>query len=97
MGAQRGRATKPDLKLGICGEHGGDPESIQILLRRGPRLRLVFAVPGTDRPAGRRTGGAQQQLIVPANLAVAAASTAGANNDSFNCLDTGSRDSDLSR
>jgi pyruvate,orthophosphate dikinase len=25
---QKGRATKPDLELGICGEHGGDPESI---------------------------------------------------------------------
>ena len=24
----KGRATKPDLELGICGEHGGDPESI---------------------------------------------------------------------
>jgi pyruvate,orthophosphate dikinase len=23
-----GRATKPDLKIGICGEHGGDPDSI---------------------------------------------------------------------
>jgi len=28
MGVERGRATKPDLKLGICGEHGGDPDSI---------------------------------------------------------------------
>ncbi|MBL4645992.1 MAG: pyruvate, phosphate dikinase, partial [Rhizobiales bacterium] len=28
IGAQRGRATRPDLKLGICGEHGGDPASI---------------------------------------------------------------------
>jgi pyruvate,orthophosphate dikinase len=26
--AERGRKTKPDLKLGICGEHGGDPSSI---------------------------------------------------------------------
>ena len=24
----RGRATRPDLKLGICGEHGGDPATI---------------------------------------------------------------------
>jgi pyruvate,orthophosphate dikinase len=24
----RGRATRPDIKLGICGEHGGDPASI---------------------------------------------------------------------
>ncbi len=28
IGVERGRATTPDLKLGICGEHGGDPASI---------------------------------------------------------------------
>ena len=28
IGAERGRAVKPDLKIGICGEHGGDPQSI---------------------------------------------------------------------
>jgi pyruvate,orthophosphate dikinase len=28
IGVEKGRATKPDLKLGICGEHGGDPASI---------------------------------------------------------------------
>jgi pyruvate,orthophosphate dikinase len=28
MAVEKGRATKPDLKLGICGEHGGDPASI---------------------------------------------------------------------
>ena len=28
IAAERGRATKPELKLGICGEHGGDPASI---------------------------------------------------------------------
>jgi pyruvate,orthophosphate dikinase len=28
MAAERGRATRPDVKLGICGEHGGDPASI---------------------------------------------------------------------
>jgi pyruvate,orthophosphate dikinase len=35
MGAERGRATKPDLKLGVCGEHGGDPESIQLFYDAG--------------------------------------------------------------
>ncbi len=29
IGAERGRAARPDLKLGICGEHGGDPDSIR--------------------------------------------------------------------
>ena len=28
IGCERGRATRPDLKLGICGEHGGDPVSV---------------------------------------------------------------------
>ena len=28
IAVERGRATDPDLKLGICGEHGGDPASI---------------------------------------------------------------------
>ena len=28
IAAERGRATRPNLKLGICGEHGGDPASI---------------------------------------------------------------------
>ena len=28
IAAERGRAVRPDLKLGICGEHGGDPDSI---------------------------------------------------------------------
>jgi len=31
IAAERGRKTKPDLKLGVCGEHGGDPESIYFL------------------------------------------------------------------
>ncbi len=29
IGVERGRAARPDLKLGICGEHGGDPDSIR--------------------------------------------------------------------
>jgi pyruvate,orthophosphate dikinase len=32
---QRGRATRPDIKLGVCGEHGGDPESIDFFYRVG--------------------------------------------------------------
>ena len=35
IGAERGRATKPDLKLGVCGEHGGDPESIDLFYNAG--------------------------------------------------------------
>jgi pyruvate,orthophosphate dikinase len=35
MAVQRGRATKPGIKLGVCGEHGGDPESIQLFAEVG--------------------------------------------------------------
>jgi pyruvate,orthophosphate dikinase len=35
MGTERGRKTKPHLKVGICGEHGGDPESVKFCHRMG--------------------------------------------------------------
>ena len=35
IGAERGRRTRPDIKLGICGEHGGDPKSIDFCERVG--------------------------------------------------------------
>jgi len=35
MAAQKGRATRPDLKLGICGEHGGDPSSVEFCHKVG--------------------------------------------------------------
>jgi pyruvate,orthophosphate dikinase len=35
LGTARGRATKPTLKVGVCGEHGGDPESIEVLAAAG--------------------------------------------------------------
>ena len=35
MAAEKGRATRPDLKLGICGEHGGDPSTIEFCYKVG--------------------------------------------------------------
>jgi pyruvate,orthophosphate dikinase len=35
MAAAKGRDTRPDIKLGICGEHGGDPESVKFCHRIG--------------------------------------------------------------
>ncbi len=35
LGVERGRGTKPGLKIGVCGEHGGDPESIATFARAG--------------------------------------------------------------
>jgi pyruvate,orthophosphate dikinase len=53
--AEKGRATRPDLKLGVCGEHGGDPESIKFFHSVG--LDYVscspFRVPVARLEAGR--------------------------------------------
>jgi pyruvate, orthophosphate dikinase len=35
IATERGRARKPTLKVGICGEHGGDPASIDFFARLG--------------------------------------------------------------
>ncbi len=43
IAADRGRATRPDIKLGICGEHGGDPASIAFC--EGVGLDYVSASP----------------------------------------------------
>jgi pyruvate,orthophosphate dikinase len=67
IAVEKGRATKPDLKLGICGEHGGDPASIAFCQEAGldyvscspyrvPVARLAAAqaalgVGGVDRTA----------------------------------------------
>jgi pyruvate,orthophosphate dikinase len=43
IAVQKGRATRPSLKLGICGEHGGDPDSIRFFEKVG--LDYVSASP----------------------------------------------------
>ena len=35
MGVEKGRATRPDLKVGICGEHGGEPSSVKFCANLG--------------------------------------------------------------
>jgi pyruvate,orthophosphate dikinase len=58
IASTEGRATKPDLKLGVCGEHGGDPESIHFFHTVG--LNYVscspFRVPVARLEAGRAAG-----------------------------------------
>jgi pyruvate,orthophosphate dikinase len=57
IAAEEGRSARPDLKLGICGEHGGDPESIHFFHRIG--LDYVscspFRVPVARLEAARAT------------------------------------------
>jgi len=63
IAAERGRATRPDIKLGICGEHGGDPASIAFCEEVGldyvsaspyrvPIARLAAAQAALGRKAG---------------------------------------------
>ena len=35
MGTKKGRSTKPELKVGICGEHGGEPSSVKFCTKLG--------------------------------------------------------------
>ena len=53
---RRAGATKPGLKLGVCGEHGGDPESIHFFHTVGLDYVVLLAVPGAGGPAGGRPG-----------------------------------------
>ncbi len=53
IGAERGRSVKKSLKLGVCGEHGGDPESIELFYEAG--LDYVCAArSGSRSPVWRR-------------------------------------------
>ncbi|MFF7328873.1 pyruvate, phosphate dikinase [Streptomyces sp. NPDC090306] len=59
--AEAGRATRPDLKLGVCGEHGGDPESVHFFHEVG--LDYVscspFRIPVARLEAGRAASASQ--------------------------------------
>ena len=35
LGVEKGRSTKTSLKVGVCGEHGGDPASVEFFFRTG--------------------------------------------------------------
>lgn len=59
--AEAGRATRPDLKLGVCGEHGGDPDSVHFFHEVG--LDYVscspFRIPVARLEAGRAAAESQ--------------------------------------
>jgi pyruvate,orthophosphate dikinase len=67
MGVRLGRSAKPDLKCGVCGEHGGDPQSIQFFQGLGidyvscspfrvPIARLATAQAAIGADASRDAG-----------------------------------------
>ena len=57
IAVERGRRSRPDLKIGICGEHGGDPETIKFCEDIRPRLCVLLALPGASGAARRGPGG----------------------------------------
>ena len=67
MAVQKGRSVKPDLKTGICGEHGGEPTSVKFCHRTGlnyvscspyrvPLARLAAAQAVLEEKAAGKTG-----------------------------------------
>src|SRR5437762_6188262 len=81
VGTERGRSVKPDLKVGICGEHGGDPQSIAFCNEIGlnyvscspyrvPVARLAAAHAALEAEAKAK---AERELELQAREAVGAA------------------------
>jgi pyruvate,orthophosphate dikinase len=64
MGTDRGRKTRPDLKVGICGEHGGEPSSVIFCHRVG--LNYVscspYRVPIARLAAAQAALGSEQTI-----------------------------------
>ena len=56
IAAEKGRATRPDIVLGICGEHGGDPSSIEFCHNVGLNYVSCSPFPCSDRPSGCCSG-----------------------------------------
>ncbi len=44
MGVAKGRGTRPNLKVGICGEHGGDPASVEFCYQDRAQLRELLSL-----------------------------------------------------
>ena len=63
MAARLGRETRPDIKLGICGEHGGDPSSIEFCHRTG----LTYVSCSPFRVPIARLAAAQAAIKFPRN------------------------------
>ena len=57
MAAERGRAARPGLEVGICGEHGGDPDSI------GSATRPGWTTSAARRPPIARVAAAQAATL----------------------------------
>ena len=61
LSAKLGRETNPGLVLGVCGEHGGDPESIAFFSSIGLDYVSCSPLPRADRPLGFRASSDQRK------------------------------------
>ncbi|MEA4911546.1 MAG: pyruvate, phosphate dikinase [Oscillospiraceae bacterium] len=61
MACELGRKTRPDIKLGICGEHGGDPSSVEFFHKAG----LTYVSCSPFRVPIARLSAAQAQIKFP--------------------------------
>ena len=75
MGVRKGRSVKPQLKIGICGEHGGDPDSVKFCHRTGldyvscspyrlPIARLAAAHAALEEQKAKAANGARKVAVV---------------------------------
>jgi pyruvate,orthophosphate dikinase len=90
LGVERGRATRPSLKIGVCGEHGGDPESISTFAKAGldyvscspfrvpiARLAAAQAVLAGDTAGGTKTAAKATKATKAVKTAAKATRAAG--------------------
>ncbi|MDC4223452.1 MAG: hypothetical protein MPW15_04275 [Candidatus Manganitrophus sp.] len=54
IAAERGRTARPGIKLGICGEHGGDPASIRFCATERDWIMSPARPTGCRSPVSRR-------------------------------------------
>ena len=87
LACEKGRAAREHLQLGICGEHGGDPAIHRLLRAGGARLRVLLALPGADRAAGRGPG--EPQAAVQREKGKELAGAAGGGRDSRDLSERG--------
>ena len=69
MGARKGRQTRPELEVGICGEHGGEPSSIEFCHIAGLNYVSCSPLPRAGGPPGGGPRGAQVSPVSRSKLA----------------------------
>ncbi len=62
IGIERGRKTRPNLEVGICGEHGGEPSSVEFCHKVGMDYVSVLSVPCAHRETCSGSSGSQRKV-----------------------------------